>query len=318
MNIIVLDGFTLNPGDISWERIASQGNFTVYDRTAPEQTVERIGTAEVIFTNKTVISADVMDKCPNLKYIGVLATGYNVIDLAAAKKHGITVTNIPGYSTPAVAQFVFALILEICCHVQAHSDSVKAGEWITSKDFAYWKYPLVELAGKTLGIYGYGSIGSAVAKTAQTFGMNVICHTRTPSKIPADSGVTAVSADELFARSDIITLHSPLTPQTENLINAASIAKMKDGVIIINTARGPLVNEADMRKALDSGKVGAFGADVISKEPMENTNPLLGAKNCILPPHIAWATKEARTRLMNTAADNLAAFLKGAPVNTVG
>lgn len=318
MKIIVLDGFALNPGDISWKPVEELGSLTVYDRTPPEQVVERIGDAPAILTNKTVISREVMDACPGLKYIGVLATGYNVVDLAAARERGIIVTNIPGYSTQAVAQFVFALLLEICCHVQHHSDSVHAGDWVRSKDFCYWRSPQLELWGKALGIFGYGSIGQAVATIAQAMGMKVVCCTRTPAKIPAGSGIQALELDEFLATADVISLHAPLTPQTEHLVRSETIAKMKRGVIIINTARGPLVQEEDMVAALKSGQVGWYAADVVCREPMDPSNPLLGAPNCIITPHIAWATQEARSRLMAIAAGNIAAFQQGRPVNVVG
>lgn len=317
MNIVVLDGYALNPGDISWEQIERLGNITVYDRTSAEETVSRIGHAEIVLTNKTLITESVLELCPSIRYIGVLATGYNVVDLKACSSRGIIVTNVPGYSTRAVAQFVFALLLEICSHVRLHGDSVRRGDWITSPDFCYWKAPLVELDGKTLGIFGYGSIGRTVAQIAQSIGMNVLCCTRSPDKIPAGSGVFPVDREQLFAGSDVISLHTPLTEETENLINRQTLARMKDGVIIINTARGPLVNEADMRQALECGKVGAYGADVVCREPMATDNPLKDAPNCILTPHIAWATKEARQRLMGIAADNIAAFLQGNPVNRV-
>lgn len=317
MNIVVLDGYALNPGDISWEQIERLGNITVYDRTSAEETVSRIGHAEIVLTNKTLITESVLELCPSIRYIGVLATGYNVVDLKACSSRGIIVTNVPGYSTRAVAQFVFALLLEICSHVRLHGDSVRRGAWITSPDFCYWKAPLVELDGKTLGIFGYGSIGRTVAQIAQSFGMKVLCCTRSPDKIPAGSGVFPVDREQLFAGSDVISLHTPLTEETENLINRQTLARMKDGVIIINTARGPLVNEADMRQALECGKVGAYGADVVCREPMATDNPLREAPNCILTPHIAWATKEARQRLMDIAADNIAAFLQGNPVNRV-
>lgn len=317
MKIIVLDGFALNPGDISWKPVEELGSLTVYERTAPQQVVERIGDAPAILTNKTVISREVMDACPGLKYIGVLATGYNVVDLVAAREKGIIVTNIPGYSTQAVAQFVFALLLEACCHVQHHSDSVQAGDWVRSKDFCYWKSPQLELWGKTMGIFGYGSIGQAVASIAQALGMKVVCCTRTPSKIPAGRGIQVLELDEFLAAADVISLHAPLTPQTENLIRRETIAKMKRGVILINTARGPLVKEDDLAAALKSGQVGWYAADVVCKEPMDPANLLLAVPNCIITPHIAWATQEARHRLMSIAAGNLAAFQRGTPENVV-
>ncbi len=318
MKIVVLDGYTLNPGDISWRPVEELGSLTVHERTPPQLVVERIGDAPAILSNKTVISREVMEASPGLKYIGLLSTGYNVVDLAAAKERGIIVTNIPGYGSQAVAQFVFALLLEVCCHVQSHSDSVHAGDWARSKDFCYWKSPQLELWGKTLGIFGYGSIGRSVASIAQALGMRVVCCSRTPSKIPADSGVVPLEMDEFLASSDVISLHSPLTPQTENLVCATTISKMKRGVILINTARGPLVNEDDMAAALRSGQVGWYATDVVCREPMDPENPLLGAPNCIITPHIAWATREARRRLMAIAADNIIAFQRGMPVNVVG
>ena len=317
MKIVVLDGNCVNPGDITWEPVEKLGDIKVYPRTAPDKVVERIGDADIILTNKVLITEEILVACPHLKYIGVLATGYNIIDLEAAKKRNIPVTNIPGYSSQAVSQFVFALLMEACCHVYEHSQSVHNGDWITSEDFCYWKFPQIELWNKTLGIFGYGSIGVSVATVAKALGMKVICFTRTPAKIPVNSGIQAVSLEQLWKESDVISLHAPLTRETENLINKDSIAKMKEGVIIINTARGPLVNEKDMAEALKDGKVGCFCGDVISKEPMAQDNPLLHAPNCILTPHIAWATREARMRLMNGAADNIRAFLNGKPLNVV-
>ncbi|MBO5235508.1 MAG: D-2-hydroxyacid dehydrogenase [Spirochaetaceae bacterium] len=311
MKIVILDGYALNPGDISWKEVSALGEVVLYDRTKAEDIVCRIGDAEIILTNKTLITKEVINACPNLKYIGVLATGYNTIDLDAAKEKGIIVTNIPDYSTPSVCQFVFALLLEMCSKVQIHNESVHSGEWVKSLDFCYWKTPLIELAGKNFGILGYGNIGSSVAKTAKTFGMNVLCCTRTPQKISKDSGVIPVSLDELFEKSHIISLHAPLTVETKFIINSNSIKKMQTGVLIINTARGPLVKEDDMLKALESGKVGFYGADVVSKEPMEQNNPLLHAPNCILTPHIAWATKESRSRLIHIAAKNIESYLNG-------
>ena len=318
MKIVVLDGYTLNPGDISWSPVEELGSLTVYERTPTQLVVERIGDAPAILSNKTVISREVMEACPSLKYIGLLSTGYNVVDLAAAKERGIIVTNVPGYGSQAVAQFVFALLLEVCCHVQSHSDSVQAGGWVRSKDFCYWKSPQLELWGKTLGIFGFGSIGRSVASIAQALGMRVVCYTRTPENIPPDSGIEALELDAFLAAADVITLHAPLTPQTENFVRSETIAKMKRGVILINTARGPLVKEDDMATALRSGQVGWYATDVVCQEPMSPENPLLGAPNCIITPHIAWATREARSRLMDIAAGNIAAFQQGAPVNVVG
>lgn len=317
MKIVVLDGYVLNPGDISWDEFRKLGDFTCYDRTPKDKIVERIGDAEAVITNKTVLDGGILAQCPGVRYIGVLATGYNVVDVDAAKKKGIAVTNIPAYSTPSVAQFVFALLLELCHHVGHHDITVKEGRWSKGADFSYWDYPLVELADKTLGIFGYGSIGQAVAKIAVAMGMKVLAFGRNPKKELETADIRYAGFEELLAKSDVLTLHAPLSDSTAGIINAESIAKMKDGVFIINTARGPLVNEADMTKALDSGKVGGYAADVVSVEPIQEDNPLLKAKNCILTPHIAWAPLAARLRLMDVASGNLAAFKKGTPVNVV-
>ena len=309
--IIVLDGAVENPGDLSWEPLAALGELTVYDYTAPQETIARIGDAPVILTNKTVISADVMAACPNLRYIGVLATGYNVVDIAEAKKRGIVVTNVPAYSTDTVAQFTMALLLEIALHVGHHSRVVHEGKWTACRDFAFWDYPLTELAGKTFGIVGYGSIGKATAKLAQAFGMKVLAY----SRHGAEEFHTEL--DELYAQSDIVSLHCPLTAENAGMINAATIAKMKDGVILLNTARGGLINEADLREALLSGKVYAAASDVVSTEPIKADNPLLGLDNMIITPHIAWAALEARQRLMDVATDNVRQFLAGNVQNNV-
>ena len=309
--IIVLDGAVENPGDLSWEPLAALGELTVHDYTAPQETIARIGDAPVILTNKTVISADVMASCPNLRYIGVLATGYNVVDIAEAKKRGIVVTNVPAYSTDTVAQFTMALLLEIALHVGHHSRVVHEGKWTACRDFAFWDYPLMELKGKTFGIVGYGSIGKATAKLAQAFGMKVLAY----SRHGAEEFHTEL--DELYAKSDIVSLHCPLTAENAGMINAATIAKMKDGVILLNTARGGLINEADLREALLSGKVYAAASDVVSTEPIKADNPLLGLDNMIITPHIAWAALEARQRLMDVATDNVRQFLAGNVQNNV-
>ena len=309
--IIVLDGAVENPGDLSWEPLAALGELTVHDYTAPQETIARIGDAPVILTNKTVISADVMAACPNLRYIGVLATGYNVVDIAEAKQRGIVVTNVPAYSTPTVAQFTMALLLEIALHVGHHSRVVHEGKWTACRDFAFWDYPLMELKGKTFGIVGYGSIGKATAKLAQAFGMKVLAY----SRHGAEEFHTEL--DELYAQSDIVSLHCPLTAENAGMINAATIAKMKDGVILLNTARGGLINEADLREALLSGKVYAAVSDVVSTEPIKADNPLLGLDNMIITPHIAWAALEARQRLMDVATDNVRQFLAGNVQNNV-
>lgn len=316
--IVVLDGYTLNPGDISWDELGELGDITVYDRTPADLVVERIGYAEIIFTNKTQITEDIMLQCPGIKYIGVLATGYNVVDVEAAKRRNIVVTNVPTYGTDAVSQFTIALLLELCHRIGAHSDSVKQGDWTKSEDFCYWNYPLIELSGKTMGIIGFGKIGQGTAKIAQALGMKILANN--PNKISDEhlsENVKQVSLDELFADSDVISLHCPLFPETEGIINKDSISKMKDGVLIINDSRGPLIVEEDLRDALTSGKVAAAAVDVVSTEPIEKDNPLLDAPNIIITPHIAWAPKEARQRLMDVCVDNLKAFLNGAAINVV-
>lgn len=320
MKIVVLDGYTLNPGDLSWEGFARMGDLTVYDRTPVDQTrqiLERIGNAEIVITNKTPLNNEIMRAARNMKYIGVLATGYNVVDISAAKELGIVVTNIPTYGTAAVAQYVFALLLEICHHVWLHNEEVKKGTWTKNPDFCFWRYPLIELAGKTLGIIGFGRIGQNTARIAQSFGMKVLADDQYQNKSLENETLKYAEFDEVLGKSDVISLHSPLLESTKGMINKTAIAKMKDGVIIINTARGPLIVEEDLAEALNSGKVYAAALDVVSSEPIKADNPLLQAKNCIITPHIAWAPKESRERLMNIAADNLAKFLAGTPVNTV-
>ncbi|MBE5811657.1 MAG: D-2-hydroxyacid dehydrogenase [Clostridiales bacterium] len=309
--IIILDGFVANPGDLSWEPLAQLGELTVHEYTAPQDVIARIGDAPIILTNKTVISAEVMAACPNLRYIGVLATGYNVVDVAEAKKRGIIVTNVPAYSTPTVAQFTMALLLEICLHVGHHSRVVHEGKWSACRDFAFWDYPLMELQGKTFGIVGYGSIGKEVAKVAQAFGMKVLAY----SRHGAEDFHTEL--DELYAKSDIVSLHCPLTAENTGMINRDTIAKMKDGVIILNTARGGLINEADLREALLSGKVYAAASDVTCREPINADSPLLGLPNMIITPHIAWAATEARQRLLSVAIDNVRQYLAGNVQNNV-
>ena len=317
MKIVVLDGYTENPGDLSWDGLTSCGELTVYDRTPAELTAERIGDAEAVYTNKTPITEEILDRCPGIRFIGTLATGYNVVDVKAAAERGIPVCNIPGYGTAAVAQFTMGLLLELCHHIGAHSESVKAGEWSACPDFCYWKFPQMELAGKTMGIIGYGSIGREVGRLAHAFGMRVLANARIRRPELETDWCRYAELDELFAQSDVISLHCPLFPETEGLINRDSIAKMKDGVLILNTARGPLIVEKDLREALDAGKVGGAALDVVSKEPIEPENPLLGAENIIFTPHIAWAPRESRQRLMDIAVENLRAFMRGTPVNVV-
>lgn len=319
MKIVILDGYTENPGDLSWEGFAELGELTVYDRTPindEAEIIRRINDAGAVITNKTPISRTTLDQCPAVKYIGVLATGYNVVDIAAAREKDIPVCNIPTYGTTAVAQFTIALLLEICHHIGAHSDAVHKGEWTNNPDWCFWKYPLIELAGKTMGIIGFGRIGQNTARIARALGMDILAY----DEYPNDSGkelAAYVELDRLFEQSDVISLHCPLFPATMGIINQESIAKMKNGVIILNTSRGPLIQEADLKAALNSGKVAAAGLDVVSAEPIPADSPLLAAPNCIITPHIAWAPKESRARLMDIAVENLRAFIAGQPVNVV-
>jgi len=319
MKIVVLDGYTLNPGDLSWEGIEKLGELVVHDRTdfSPEKVIKTIGDAEIIFTNKTPLPKSVLSKTPSVKYVGVLATGYNVVDVQAAKENGISVTNIPTYGTTAVAQYSIALLLELCHHIGEHSKTVFNGDWTKSPDFCYWNYPLIELAGKTMGVIGFGRIGQATAKIAQALGLNILAHDSYQNKELESDTCKYVSLDELLSKSDIISLHCPLFDSTKGIINKDNIAKMKDGVMIINTSRGPLVVEEDLCNALNSGKVAGAAVDVVSSEPIAADNPLLKAKNCIVTPHIAWAPKESRTRLMNIAVENLRSFINGTPINIV-
>ncbi len=311
MRIVVLDGYTENPGDLSWEPLKELGDLTVWDYTPADQTDERIGDAEIIYTNKTVLSAETIRRHPALRFIGVLATGYNVVDVAAAKECGIVVANIPTYGTDAVAQYVFALLLEICHHVGHHNRAVQEGRWTSCRDFCFWDYPLIELKGKTMGIIGYGRIGRATAAIARAFGMRVLAYDVHGEK----SELTPL--EDLLRESDVISLHCPLFRENTGMINRDTIAAMKDGVILINTSRGPLIREEDLREALLSGKVRAAAMDVLSTEPARMDNPLMGLDNCIITPHIAWANKESRQRLMDVAVENLRQFLAGNPVNNV-
>jgi len=317
MKIVILDGYTLNPGDLSWEELEKLGELTVYDRTPEDKILERIGNAEIIYTNKIPLNREILYKASNIKWIGVLATGYDVVDVEAAKERGIPVTNVPNYGTTSVSQMVFALLLEICHHVWEHSEAVKRGEWTNNTDWCFWKYPLIELAGKTIGIIGYGRIGQATGKIAQAMGMKVLAYDQYVNRELESETMKYASLDELFRESDVISLHCPLSESTRGIINKETIAKMKDGVIIINTARGSLVIEQDLADALNSGKVYAAGIDVVSIEPIKMDNPLLKAKNVILTPHIAWAPKESRQRLMDIAINNLKSFLSGKLVNVV-
>lgn len=319
MKIVVLDGYAENPGDLSWAPLEALGEVTVYDRTFltdEEETIVRLSGAEIAVTNKTPITRRVIDACPQLRYITMLATGYNVVDAAYAREKGIPLSNIPAYGTAAVGQFAIALLLEICHHAAHHSDTVHAGKWAACADWCYWDYPLIELDGKTMGIIGFGRIGQQTGRIARALGMRVLaCGSH-----PSDSGraiADYVELDALLAASDVIALHCPLFPETEGIINRETIRKMKDGVILLNNSRGPLVVEQDLADALNSGKVYAAGLDVVSTEPIREDNPLLTAKNCIITPHISWAPRESRQRIMDTAAQNIRAYLDGAPINVV-
>lgn len=317
--IVVLDGYTENPGDLSWGALEALGELTVYDRTPVNDDAEiirRIGDAEAVYTNKTPIRKEVFDACPGMKFIGVLATGYNVVDYVTAKERGIPVCNVPTYGTDAVGQFAIAMLLEICHHVAHHSDAVHEGRWENCDDWCFWDYPLIELANKTMGVIGFGRIGQSTGRIAKAMNMKVVAY----DSFPSESGkelAEYVDLDTLLATSDVIALHCPLFPETEGLINKANIAKMKDGVIILNNSRGPLVVEQDLADALNSGKVYAAGLDVVSTEPIKGDNPLLKAKNCIITPHISWAPKESRQRLMDVAVEDYAQFKKGTPINVV-
>ena len=319
MKIVILDGYTENPGDLSWDALGALGELTVYDRTPVKDEAEiirRIGDAEVVFTNKTPISRATIDACPHMKFISMLATGYNVVDYEYAKEKGIPVTNVPTYGTAAVGQFAIAMLLEICHHVAHHSQTVHEGKWSQSIDWCYWDYPLIELADKTLGIIGFGRIGRQTGKIAKAMGMKVIAYDSFESDEGREIG-NYVDLDTLLSTSDVIALHCPLFPETQGIINKETIAKMKDGVIILNNSRGPLVVEQDLADALNSGKVYAAGLDVVGTEPIDTNNPLLATKNCIITPHISWAPKESRQRIMDCAVENVKAYMAGAPINVV-
>lgn len=319
MNIVVLDGYTLNPGDLSWDQLGKLGHLKIYDRTpySTDEIIDNIGSAEIIFTNKTPITTEVIEACPKLQYIGVLATGFNVVDIESASKNNIVVTNVPDYSSQTVAQFTMALLLEMCHHIGNHNQAVQNNDWITSKDFCFWNHPLIELSGKTMGLIGFGKIGKATAKLAQAFGMRVLVHNRTIYKDFENDNLQFVNLETLLKDADVISLHCPLTDNTKHIINSETIKRMKPTSLLINTSRGPLVNEQDLASALEAERIAYAAVDVISEEPMKPSNPLLGIPNCIITPHIAWATKEARTRLMQTAIDNLQSFLNGRPINKV-
>lgn len=317
MKIIILDGDRENPGDLSWEELAKLGELTVYDKPADEEeTIRRIGDGEIVFTNKTKITKAVLDACPYVKYIGVLATGYNVVDCEAAKEKGIPVTNIPAYGTMAVAQYTVALLLEICNQVGHHAAAVAEGRWQNGVDWCFWDRPLMTLEGKTMGIIGFGRIGRQVGRIASAMGMQVLAYSRSECDEGRAIG-TYVPLEELLKRSDVISLHCPLFPETAGMIDREAIEKMKDGVILLNTSRGPLVVEQDLVVGLNSGKVRAAAMDVVSEEPIRAENPLLQAKNCFITPHVAWASRESRQKIMDCAVENLKAFLAGEPVNVV-
>ena len=317
MKIVILDGYTLNPGDLSWDELKQLGDVEIHDRTPQDKVVERAKDAEVVFTNKTPLGEDLLQQLPKLKFIGVLATGYNVINIEVAKQKGVVVSNVPGYGTPSVVQMTFALLMELTLHVQHHSNTVREGKWSASKDFCYWDYPLVELENKTIGIIGFGEIGSKVGDVATAFGMNIIGNSRTQTDQSHRKNFRWASVPELLQQSDVVSIHCPLTPETKGLINKENLQLMKPSAYLLNTSRGPVIVDQDLADALNNDVIAGAGIDVLSTEPPPAGNPLFTAKNCIITPHIAWATKEARTRLMDITVNNLSAFLNGKPVNVV-
>lgn len=316
MKIVLLDAHTANPGDLSWQPLETIAPCDVHPRTPPDQTVARCAGADIVITNKAPITREMIMALPDLKYIGVTATGFNIVDTVAAKERGIIVSNVPGYGTPAVAQHVIALMLELTNHVGHAATSVRDGGWVRCPDFCYWDHPIVELSGRTLGIIGYGDIGSAVARIGSAFGMKVLASKRT-WKEPPPEGVESAEIDDIFAKSDIISLHCPLTDATKHLVGERTLGLMKKDAFLINTGRGPLIDEASLAKALNEGRIAGAGLDVLSVEPAKADNPLLTAKNCLVTPHVAWASREARARLIDITATNIAAFLAGKPVNVV-
>ncbi len=315
MKIVILDGHTLNPGDLSWAALQALGTCEIHDRTPPEHVVARCADAEIVITNKALLPREVINALPKLRFIAVTATGFNVVDAPAARERGIPVSNVPLYGTRAVAQFTIAMLLELCHHVGAHSDSVRAGDWVKSADWCYARTPLLELDGLTLGVVGWGRIGQATADIARAMGMKIIAASRTPK--PARDGVEFVDMETLFRRADVVSLHCPLTPETKALVNAERLALMKPTAFLLNTSRGPLLDEAAVAAALNSGRLAAAGLDVLSCEPPKADNPLLTARNCVITPHQAWAAKAARARLLDTTAANVKAFLSGTPLNVV-
>lgn len=318
MKIVVLDGYAMNPGDLTWEGLQELGDVVIYDRSTETEIIERAKGAEIVLTNKVSVPAHIMEALPELKYIGVMATGYNIIDMDFAKKRNIVVTNVPGYSTPSVVQLTFSLLLELCYHTQHHSDAVMQGKWSASPDFSFWDYPLTELAGKTLGIIGFGSIGQKVADVGAAFGMDILAYSRTQTDQSHRKNFKWVAQqEELLTQADVVSLHCPLTPQTENLINAESLSLMKPSAILINTSRGGLIDAQALADALNQGRISAAGIDVLAVEPPPVDTPLFKAKNCLITPHIAWATKESRLRLMDVVVGNIKSFLTGQSVNVI-
>jgi glycerate dehydrogenase len=317
MKIVILDGFTLNPGDLSWDALKELGELVIYERTPADKVAERAAGAEVVFTNKTPINEDALNQLPALKFIGVLATGYNIVNTELAKAKGIIVANVPGYGTTSVVQLTFALLLELCLHVQRHSDSVRDGKWSRSADFCFWDFPLIELSGKTMGIIGFGNIGQQVGDVASAFGMKIIGNSRTRTDQAHRANFKWADIPELLEQSDVVSIHCPLFPETKGLINKESLKLMKESAFLINTSRGPIIVDEDLADALNNEVIAGAGIDVLSTEPPPPGNPLFSAKNCIITPHIAWATKESRERLMNVTVSNLSAFLQGNPVNVV-
>ena len=317
MKIVVLDGYTLNPGDLNWDALKALGDVEIYERSNPAEVLERATGADILLTNKTPLGKDILEQLPVVKFISLLATGYNVVDVQFAKQKGIVVSNVPGYGTASVVQMTFALLLEFCLHAQRHSDAVAAGRWSSSKDFCFWDYPLVELQDKTLGIIGFGDIGKKVADVASAFGMQIVANSRTQSDQGHRKNFKWVTLDELLRQADVVSIHSPLTPETTGLINKQTLQLMKPSAFLINTSRGPIIVDQDLADALNNGTIAGAGIDVLSAEPPTADNPLLKAKNCIITPHISWATKEARARLLDIAVNNAKSFLEGRAVNVV-
>ena len=317
MKIVILDGYTLNPGDLSWDALKQSGELVVYDRTPADKVVERAAGAEIIFTNKTPVSEDTLHQLPSLKFIGILATGFNIVNTEVAKTRAVIVSNVPGYGTSSVVQMTFALLLELCHHVQRHSDAVMEGKWAGSADWCYWDFPLVELSGKTIGIIGFGRIGQQVGDVASAFGMNIIGTSRTQTDQSHRKNFKWAGVPELLQQSDVVSIHCPLFPETKGLINKENLKLMKKSSFLLNTSRGPIIVDEDLADALNNDAIAGAGIDVLSVEPPSKDNPLFTAKNCIITPHIAWATKEARARLMDIAVKNLAAYLEGKPANVV-